>query len=641
MMDTATSILATVFGHGLWGGALILLAAYATIDIMNRHGRLNAATRFSVWTAAVVATVVLHLALVLVGAGMGESRQTAAAVPALEAMAVPTTTLPNVITAPSPADAVPTTVVGTAPNQTAAEPGAAAPTADGQIAAGLEGPSAKPQITLPAASRPFLAGLGVLWILGLLVGLVMLARALVRVRSLKAGSRPLASDIQQRIRQRVPFARRRFGLTSSEISSPVAAGFARPQVLVPAKLVASTDAETLDPLLLHEVAHLERWDDWTLLMQRLVQVVLWFNPAVWLMAKELRREREAACDEWVVSLTKQPETYARSLSRIIELRLDGSLFASPGLAAEESEIVSRVKRLLEQGRMVSSSLAREKVAVAAGLIALVAAVAVFGAPTISVLRNHDQPTVPDHSLAVTETAPERLQTTPEPPRPVRVTVRAAPSVVLVRRPVLALTPVSEPAEPLPPNTQVRAPETEPTRNRRVIAPLSVSVLSTQTVPNSQARALRIEVVAPAAPAADRAGQTDLTSAGWIRLFRVAAGISSSGDRARLLVAAIQRMPSDPDVHAAFLNAAASVSSSGDRARVLLAFIRIEDISAPTYIRLIDAVKTIPSSGDRARIFMAMTDNIPADEGVEESFLDAVEAISSSGDREKVLRALMR
>lgn len=635
-MDTATSILATVFGHGLWGGALILLAAYATIDLMNRRGLLNAATRFSVWTAALVATVVLHLALVLSGAGLMESRQTVAVVPAVVVPTVQTIAPSNGgITAPNPTDAPPATGVETAPIYTAAEPGSTAPPV-ADLAAGLQGPSAKPGITLPAMVRPFLSGLGLLWLMGLLVGFGMLARALVRVRSLKSGSRPLASDIQQRIRQRVPFARRRFGLTSSDISSPVAAGFARPQVLVPEKLVETTDAETLDPLLLHEVAHLERWDDWTLLIQRLVQVVLWFNPAVWLMAKELRREREAACDEWVVSVTQQPETYARSLGRIIELRLDGSLFASPGLAAKESEIVSRVRRLLEQGRTVSSNLAREKVAVAAGLIALVAAVAVFGAPTISVQRDHFRLTEADHSRGVMQTAPLRLWTHPDKPtRPVLLTrVPTAPSSVLAPTPVSAPSSVSAPAqaEPLPPHTPVRT----------AIAPLvNTSVLDAQTVPNGQVRALRTAVVAQAGPRADRPGQADLTSAGWIRLFRVVQGVSSSGDQAKVLVAATQRMPADPDVQAAFLDAAASMSSSGDRTRAFLAFIRIEDIAPGTYVRLINAAKSISSSGDRARVFIAMTDKLPANEAVEEAFMDAVEAISSSGDRERVLRALMR
>ena len=91
--------------------------------------------------------------------------------------------------------------------------------------------------------------------------------------------------------------------TSCSIRSPIVLGILRPLIVIPADLVAKLRADELELVLMHELAHVRRYDNFTLLLQRLITVVLFFHPAVWLCGHLLRREAEQACDDLVVCST--------------------------------------------------------------------------------------------------------------------------------------------------------------------------------------------------------------------------------------------------------------------------------------------------------------------------------------------------
>ena len=108
---------------------------------------------------------------------------------------------------------------------------------------------------------------------------------------------------------------------SDEVRVPTAIGFARPLVILPAWALAELSAPELRSVLLHEFAHLRRWDDWTNLVQKLVQSVLFFHPAVWWIENRLSLEREMACDDLVLAHTENPHAYAQCLLSVAEKSL--------------------------------------------------------------------------------------------------------------------------------------------------------------------------------------------------------------------------------------------------------------------------------------------------------------------------------
>lgn len=106
--------------------------------------------------------------------------------------------------------------------------------------------------------------------------------------------------------------------TSALVNVPTAIGFLRPAVVLPDWLIKEVSPEDLRQIVLHELAHLRRWDDWTNLMQQIVKALLFFHPAVWWIEKRASLEREMACDDAVVAETANPRAYAECLAHLAE-----------------------------------------------------------------------------------------------------------------------------------------------------------------------------------------------------------------------------------------------------------------------------------------------------------------------------------
>ncbi len=83
------------------------------------------------------------------------------------------------------------------------------------------------------------------------------------------------------------------------VDQPAVMRVLRPTLLLPAD-AAELDDEQLQMVMLHELAHVRRWDiagNWALV---LIRAVHWWNPVYWLAASRFRSLREQACDAFVV-----------------------------------------------------------------------------------------------------------------------------------------------------------------------------------------------------------------------------------------------------------------------------------------------------------------------------------------------------
>jgi beta-lactamase regulating signal transducer with metallopeptidase domain len=108
---------------------------------------------------------------------------------------------------------------------------------------------------------------------------------------------------------------------SDELRVPTAIGFVNPAVVFPAWAMGELSTAELNPILLHELAHLRRWDDWTNLAQKVLRAVFFFHPAVWFVENRLSLEREMACDDIVLAQTANPRAYAECLVSLAEKNL--------------------------------------------------------------------------------------------------------------------------------------------------------------------------------------------------------------------------------------------------------------------------------------------------------------------------------
>lgn len=132
------------------------------------------------------------------------------------------------------------------------------------------------------------------------------------------------------------------------IDGPVAAGFFHPVVLIPDWLAGKLSPAELNQIVMHELAHLERRDDWTNLLQKILRAFFPLNPALLWVEQQLCREREMACDDAVLSRMTVPREYAACLTNLAEKRILRNLQSlAPGAWQRRSELAKRVHRILK------------------------------------------------------------------------------------------------------------------------------------------------------------------------------------------------------------------------------------------------------------------------------------------------------
>jgi len=138
---------------------------------------------------------------------------------------------------------------------------------------------------------------------------------------------------------------------SSQVRVPAAVGLRHPVVVIPDWAVQELSADELNHVVLHELAHLRRWDDWTNLAQQVVKALFFFHPAVWWIERKASLEREIACDDAVLAETARPRAYAECLARLAEKSFaHRSLALAQDALGKVRQMSTRVAQILDADR---------------------------------------------------------------------------------------------------------------------------------------------------------------------------------------------------------------------------------------------------------------------------------------------------
>ena len=103
---------------------------------------------------------------------------------------------------------------------------------------------------------------------------------------------------------------------SSSIETPISLGWIEPIILLPIAIVNQLSVKEIESIILHEWAHILRNDYLFNLMTSFVQVVLFFNPFVYLFNKEISLQREIACDSFVLNTSVEKLDYLNTLFKM-------------------------------------------------------------------------------------------------------------------------------------------------------------------------------------------------------------------------------------------------------------------------------------------------------------------------------------
>ena len=403
------SALPLLIDTALKGAILVIIAASAAYLLRKR----SAASRHAVWTAAVIG----HLAI-----------------PAF-ILVLPEWKVPVLPAAPwmrsEPTASVALTPVNDqkAPIET---PNLAAPTTGAQsnaIASGKE--AASGQVSNRSASIPSTSSkapigasiiplLATIWFAGAIIVLLRLAIGTWRVGQLaRDGTRVedgVWLSLAQRLANRLGVTRPLILLRGERLAVPVTWGIVYPAVLLPQDSNSWTE-ERRRFVLVHEMAHVKRFDALTQLIAQIAVAVFWFDPLVWFSAHQMRVEREHACDDYVLRDGTVPSLYAGELLEMVRsIGTPSHDRAAPAFAAlamaRRSEFEGRMLSILDP-RLDRKTLNRRGTLMTAVIVALLTL-------PLAALRPYQQPAAhadefpASFKVSISEPAKSGLPATPAP-----------------------------------------------------------------------------------------------------------------------------------------------------------------------------------------------------------------------------------
>ena len=323
---------------------IILTAAFAAAYAGRQA---SAAVRHFVWTAAFVAVLLLPLAM-KVG---------------------PRFTVGGMTTAPTRAQAV------ALPGAKAAVPARKVPNA---VPATQNGPGGSTVIyragVIYRTGAIYWAGL---YLTGFLLVMGRFLNGAWRMGQMLRGARPASySELAAaKVRAQLGIGRKVRVLESAAAGVPMTWGVRRPVVLLP-ETACDWPSGRIHAVLLHEMVHIARHDLAAQMAAQAACCLYWFHPLVWLAARQLRKERERACDDAVLGCGVTAPDYAGHLMELARVLVErqASLADAPAMA-EAGDLEERVRALLDRGRNRAPLTRRVAVAVAVLACALMLPVA--------------------------------------------------------------------------------------------------------------------------------------------------------------------------------------------------------------------------------------------------------------------------
>ncbi|HET6252767.1 MAG TPA: M56 family metallopeptidase [Puia sp.] len=152
---------------------------------------------------------------------------------------------------------------------------------------------------------------------------------------------------------------------SALLRVPIVIGQLRPVIYIPLGLINHLPASEMEAVLLHELAHIRRYDHVVNMVQQVAECLLFFNPGFLWISSVLREERENCCDDMAIEHTRDRVEYVRALVRFKEHSLRGMALAFPG---NKRQLLHRVMRISRQENKTLSG--KERLVLLGGCLAL-------------------------------------------------------------------------------------------------------------------------------------------------------------------------------------------------------------------------------------------------------------------------------
>ncbi|MEW6734732.1 MAG: M56 family metallopeptidase [Acidobacteriota bacterium] len=588
-IDTVVRVWLEAISNGIWQGLAIVALTYISLRLTGKSG---ASTRFAICLLALLTISLLPLLLAILTWSQAESiKPLPVILPAIK------TVLPEEKSSISSATTPPILPVQK----------------EGDSAVLME----QQQVATTRVMRIEIEGgrwlrlLVAIWLAIALLFILRLGHAYWLTAKLKHNASPLNEQYQQHIES----IARQYGIdrkvtykASQEIKMPMMIGLSNVAILFPATLLEQLTLAEFEQIALHELAHVRRCDDWTNLLQRFIEAILFFHPAIWWLVRRLDLEREIACDEWVVTLTGECRSYATCLLRLVELTATSQApILAAGATRSKRQITTRIETILNRPGQVRLS----KLTLAIAMTIMIMAIVQF--TQAAKLIHFIEP---------------RLQT---------VTASVREKIGTVSN-ISAYVPVRED------KIESTNPAVVATRERSITTAERVALAIEYEAPDTtkdQSEQLISATQTTAKEEREKPAYTSnrFSSETLIQMLAVAADMSSDTEKGSFLIKAVEFCLDDTTVLAAFSQAANTISSDSEKGRVLTALLAHSTNNRNALSQTLNVARGIASDSVKGTV-LAHAAGLCRDDAMLTLFLKSAATITSDTELARVLLALL-
>jgi len=208
----------------------------------------------------------------------------------------------------------------------------------------------------------FYRGTSLVYIAGIGINLLLILRAGGKIRSLRRSSATISGfwhlrfiDLKKRAGVRKPVEL----LLGEQVVTPFLTGVLKPAIIVPSAMLSQLSFQEIEAILMHELFHIKRFDHAFNLIQKTIDILFFFNPAVRIISNMIREEREKCCDDLVLACHSAPLQYARALYSLSQHYPQEVSVVSAATGRGNGALKNRIERILKPETMKTNF--REKV----------------------------------------------------------------------------------------------------------------------------------------------------------------------------------------------------------------------------------------------------------------------------------------
>ena len=199
-------------------------------------------------------------------------------------------------------------------------------------------------------NSPFALGtaLFVIWVIGILVSVMLMVKSALHLHGIQKSALPLQSQEVRRLYRHclneMDIKKEISIYSTAFFKSPIIVGLIRPRIYLPIHLISDYNETDMRYMLLHELQHYRHRDNFSNYLMNLTITCYWFNPFVWLAVKNMRNDREIACDTSVLKMLNEEDfaEYGNTLINFAEKLSQNSFPFAASLGGNVNQMKQRI-----------------------------------------------------------------------------------------------------------------------------------------------------------------------------------------------------------------------------------------------------------------------------------------------------------